>query len=65
MAARATAARCATPKAPHAASYTTTRGTAHYLGQPPKGRAMVAEKFEAISLRVAAAEHRAVEARPC
>jgi hypothetical protein len=28
MAARATAARCATPKAPHAASYTTTRGTA-------------------------------------
>ena len=28
MAARATAARCATPKAPRAASYTTTRGTA-------------------------------------
>ena len=31
MAARATAARCATPKAPRAASYTTTWGTATVL----------------------------------
>src|SRR4051794_16571300 len=44
MAARATAARCATPKAPRAASYTTTRGTALAVSGTVPGEGLEANR---------------------
>ena len=41
MAARATAARCATPKAPRAASYTTTRDTTSSWLKPRRRQPLV------------------------